>query len=279
MRTRRSVLTLLVAIPLCATLSAQDPATRVADRFHDLNLTDAQATKIAGIQKECQPKIQAAAKELAAVVKDEGEKIRGVLTPEQTQKLQAFKDERKEHRAESLAERFAHLEELDLTDAELSQIADLRKQFRPRMDKVMEGFKGVLTDEQKKAREEAMKAGKKHQEVNESLQLTGEQKQKLETAGKEVCTLFREELDQIRGVLMAEQQAKLADVKDERPDRIRDRWAARIANLRDLNLTDAQKAAIAEIRKDFRPRVHEAGNKLRGAVKEEVGMILDVIKG
>ncbi len=65
----------------------------------------------------------------------------------------------------------------------------------------------------------------------------------------------------------------------ERPDRIRDRWAARIANLRDLNLTDAQKAAIADIRKDFRPRVHEAGNKLRGAVKEEVGMILDVIKG
>jgi hypothetical protein len=54
--------------------------------------------------------------------------------------------------------------------------------------------------------------------------------------------------------------------------------AAAVANAKDLNLTDEQKTAIADIRKEFRPKIHEAGNKLRGAVREEVGMILDTIK-
>jgi hypothetical protein len=34
-----------------------------------------------------------------------------------------------------------------------------------------------------------------------------------------------------------------------------------------------------EIRKEFRPKVHEAGNKLRGLVREEVEQIVSVIKG
>ena len=47
--------------------------------------------------------------------------------------------------------------------------------------------------------------------------------------------------------------------------------AHRIANLKDLNLTDEQKTKIAEIRKEYRPKVHEAGNKLRASVREEIG--------
>jgi Spy/CpxP family protein refolding chaperone len=50
-------------------------------------------------------------------------------------------------------------------------------------------------------------------------------------------------------------------------------------NLRDLNLTEAQKAQIMEIRKEYRPKVHEAGNKLRAAVREELHMIVAVLKG
>jgi Spy/CpxP family protein refolding chaperone len=57
------------------------------------------------------------------------------------------------------------------------------------------------------------------------------------------------------------------------------RWAARIANLDELNLTDEQKAKIADIRKEYRPKVHEAGNKLRAAIREEVDMITNVLKG
>jgi Spy/CpxP family protein refolding chaperone len=51
------------------------------------------------------------------------------------------------------------------------------------------------------------------------------------------------------------------------------------ANLRELNLTDDQKTKIAEIRKEFRPKVQEAGNKLRGTVREEMEAIMAVIKG
>jgi hypothetical protein len=62
-------------------------------------------------------------------------------------------------------------------------------------------------------------------------------------------------------------------------ERVRDRWACRVANLSDLNLTDEQKTKIAEIRQECRPRVHEAGNNLRAAAREEVAQILAVIKG
>jgi hypothetical protein len=55
--------------------------------------------------------------------------------------------------------------------------------------------------------------------------------------------------------------------------------AHRIANLRDLNLTEQQKSQLADIRKEFRPKVHEAGNKLRAAVREEVEQIVAVLKG
>jgi Spy/CpxP family protein refolding chaperone len=57
------------------------------------------------------------------------------------------------------------------------------------------------------------------------------------------------------------------------------RRAHRIANLKDLNLTDEQKAQIMEICKEFRPKVHEAGNMLRAAIREEVEKIDAVLKG
>ena len=50
------------------------------------------------------------------------------------------------------------------------------------------------------------------------------------------------------------------------------------ARIQDLNLTDEQEAKIADIRKEFRPKVHEAGNKLRATVREEVEAIVAVIK-
>jgi len=51
------------------------------------------------------------------------------------------------------------------------------------------------------------------------------------------------------------------------------------ARIQDLNLTDEQETKIADIRKEYRPKVQEAGNKLRATVREEVEAILAVIKG
>jgi Spy/CpxP family protein refolding chaperone len=170
------------------------------------------------------------------------------------------------------------LQDLDLTDAEMAKIAEIRREYRPRIVKALEGLKGILTDEQRKAREEALKAGKKRREVLASLNLTGEQKERVEAVAKEVGTLVRDQMEKIRDVLTEGQNEKLQEFRGERRERVRDRMAHRIAKLRDLNLTDEQKTQIADIRKEYQPRVQEAGNKLRAAVREEVEMIVAVLK-
>ena len=97
--------------------------------------------------------------------------------------------------------------------------------------------------------------------------------------GRDLIPLSPEEMDKIRGVLSDEQQQKLADFREERRERARDRMAVAIANSRELNLSDDQKTRIDEIRKEYRPKIHEAGNKLREAVREELTMVLGVIRG
>jgi Spy/CpxP family protein refolding chaperone len=268
------------ALPAAADEKADQKAAGVlAERVQDLNLTDEQEAKIADIRKESKPKVQEAAKDLAAVVKDEVEKVRGVLTPEQLKKLEAAREERREFRAERLCERIAHLEELDLTDAEVAKIAEMRKECRPKIEKAMTGLDGLLTDEQRKAREEGLKEGKKRTAILASLKLTDEQKEKVRAVGKEVCALVREELEKMRDVLSDSQKEKLQEFKEERKEQVRDRMAYRVATLKGLDLTDEQKAKLADIRKEYRPKVQEAGNKLRATVREEVEAILAVIKG
>jgi Spy/CpxP family protein refolding chaperone len=285
MRTLMAVVALAVGMLVFATLpaaadeKADQKATGVlAEQIQDLNLTDEQEAKIADIRKEFAPKVQEAGKALAGVVKEEVEKVRAVLTPEQIKALEAAKEERKEHRAEGLAQKMAHLEELDLTDAEIAKIEDIRKAFRPKIEKAMQDLASILSDEQKKAREDALKSGKKRKQVLEALKLTDEQKEKVAVVCKAVGALVREELEQIRDVVNEEQKAQLSELKDERKERVRDRMACRIANLKDLNLTDEQKTKIADIRQVFRPKVQEAGNKMRGNVREEVEAIVAIIK-
>jgi Spy/CpxP family protein refolding chaperone len=281
MKALTAVLTVVIGTWFCAQAQAQAQREReaLAERLQDLNLTDEQEAKIADVRKECRPEVEKAAKELAAVVKEEVDKIRKVLTPEQQEKLRAMKEERKERQFEGLCERVAHLRELDLTEGEVAKIADIRKECRPKIEKAMEGLRGTLSAEQRQAREEALKAGKRRREVLAAMKLTDEQKAKVQAVGKEVGALVREEMAQVRDVLTAEQKEKLLELKDERKDRVRDRLAHRIANAKELNLTEEQKAQIQEVRKEYRPKVQEAGNKFRAAVRDEVAQILAVIKG
>jgi hypothetical protein len=44
------------------------------------------------------------------------------------------------------------------------------------------------------------------------------------------------------------------------------------------HLTEEQKTKAATIRDEYRPKIHEAGNKLRGLIKDEVKQIIAVIK-
>jgi Spy/CpxP family protein refolding chaperone len=284
MKTLMAVVALAVGMGACAALSAteergdQKASGRLAARIQDLHLTDEQETRIADIRKEYQPKVQELAKNLAAVLKEEVEKVQSVLTAEQKTKLQNAREETKEMRAESLAEQIAHLGELQLTDGEITQMADIRKEFRPKIENTLNELEGLLTDDQKKARQEALQAGKRGRVALEAVKLTNEVKEKVHTVSKKVGTLFREEMERIRHVLGAEQKEKLQELKEETKERVRDRKAHRIANLKDLNLTEDQKTRIADIRNEFRPRVHEADNRLRATIREEVQAILAVVK-
>src|SRR5262249_55445861 len=119
---------------------------------------------------------------------------------------------------------------------------------------------------------------KSRREVHQALNLTDEQKQKVAAVAKELGAVVRDELAKLRDVLTEAQREKLADLKSEFKDRVRDHVAHRIMSLRELNLTDAQRSTLAKIREEYRPQIHEAANNLRATVREEVAEILAVIK-
>jgi Spy/CpxP family protein refolding chaperone len=140
-------------------------------------------------------------------------------------------------------------------------------------------LEGLLTDDQKKTRQEALQAGKQRREVLEALKLSDEVKEKVHSVSKKVGALFREEMEKLRAALSPEQQKKLQELKEETKEHVHDRMVHRIATLKDLDLTEDQKTRIEYIRKECRPKVHEAATNLRATVREEVEAILAVIKG
>jgi Spy/CpxP family protein refolding chaperone len=279
----------LVSLPgkLAAEEKADQKATKgLAAQIQDLLLSDQQEAKILDIQKEYRPRVQAAGKELVAVIEEELDKIFSVLTLAQKTKIQAFNvGERQTRRAVRRAERLLHLEELDeLEELEFiggdgSQIAEIRKEYRPRIVKPLEGLMGTLNEGQRKAREEALKAGKKRSEMIASLNLSDEQKAKIEAVGKEVGTAVREALEKIRDAMTEGQKQKRQELEQGRREGVRDPIARRILSLKDLKLTDTQKAQIAEIGEEYRPKVQKAADKLSAALREEVEKIIAVLKG
>src|SRR5262245_21292665 len=101
MRTRAVALAAALAAaiwasPLVASrLAEEKEGAGPGERIQDLELTEAQEAKVAEIRKEYTPKVQEAARTLAAAVKEEVDKIRAVLTAEQREKLSSWKDERR----------------------------------------------------------------------------------------------------------------------------------------------------------------------------------------
>lgn len=250
-----------------------------SERMADLNLSEAQMNKVAEIRREYRPKLLSAAKTLGDLVREEVLKVREVLTPEQEELLTALREERRGFRAESLAERMANLEDLDLTPEEIAQIEAIRQEAHPKIVQAMKQLHGMLTEDQRKARDEALHAGLRHGQIRRTFKPTEEQQMKIETVTKQVGSLVREELDKIHSILSKTQQEQLAEMRAERRDQVRDQFAFTVATLQELNLSDDQKAKISAIRQEYRPKVQEAGNHLRSLVREELSAILAAIKG
>ena len=289
MRTTQAVVALVLALSLGTAVAltqvvTERPAFGTADakvlvvEIQDIGLTDEQEARIAAIRKEYRPKIEENAKELKTLATEEVDRIRNTFTPEQRSKIPEILAERKEFKEESLAQAIAGLKELDLTEAELAKIAEIRKEFRPRMEEAEKQLDGVLTDAQKQARKEAIKAGKTRREVLQAINLTSEQRAELENNATELKDLVGNELAKIQGVLSTEQKETLQDLRAERKETVRDRLAHAIANRRDLNLTEQQKDSLMNIRQEFRPKIQEVGDRLRTSIGEEVGKIVAVLK-
>jgi hypothetical protein len=84
-----------------------------------------------------------------------------------------------------------------LTDDEMTKIGKIRSEFRPKFEKTARALEGLLSDEQKRAREDGLKAGKKRKVILSSMKLTDDQKQKVATVAKELGELVKEEAEKI----------------------------------------------------------------------------------
>ena len=67
---------------------------------------------------------------MKTLVKEEVDQIRNVLSPEQLPKVKAILEERKEAKEESLAQSIASLKDLDLTEAEVAKIGEIKNEDR-----------------------------------------------------------------------------------------------------------------------------------------------------
>src|SRR5262245_17929126 len=117
----------------------------------DIELTEEQEARIAAIRKEYGDKIKEDAKELKTLAAQQLDRIRNVFTPEQRAKIQDIIAQKKEFKEECLAHAIANLKELDLTEAELAKIREIRNAYRPKMDEAIKQLDGLLTEDQKKA--------------------------------------------------------------------------------------------------------------------------------
>ena len=105
---------------------------------------------------------------------------------------------------------------LTLTDDQKAKIADIEKEFGPKLVAAQKAGE-VLTPEQKKAAGEAAKAAKAagksgkeaHQAVDAAVKLTDDQKAKQADAKKQVGGLQKELREKVMGVLTQEQKDQI----------------------------------------------------------------------
>ena len=116
---------------------------------------------------------------------------------------------------------------LELSDAQKTKVEELKKELEPKLKAAREASDKILTDDQKKAREEAVKAardaGKSREEFREAIdkavKLTDEQKKKQEEARKSMEELTKSVREKLNLILTPEQQETLKKRQAERQGR------------------------------------------------------------
>jgi Spy/CpxP family protein refolding chaperone len=109
------------------------------------------------------------------------------------------------------------LKGLNLTDDQKTKVEALKKEYGPKVKDAWQKTESVLTEDQKKARGEAMKAakaaGKKGPEafkdVQAAVKLTDEQKAKMDEARKSAQAVRKEVREKFMAMLTPEQKEQL----------------------------------------------------------------------
>ena len=157
------------------------------------------------------------------------------------------------------------LKGLNLTDEQKATVKELKKEYRPRFKAAIDS---VLTADQTKARDDAMKTakaeGKKGHElwqaVRQAVKLTDEQKAKLKEAIK---PLHKDVHEKLLAILTTEQKEQLKQ-KCEKYSVAKSHHAVGMSwrVLKGLNPTDDQKAKVKELRKEYRPKFKAAADSV-----------------
>jgi hypothetical protein len=112
---------------------------------------------------------------------------------------------------------------VEWTEEQQQKIKELQKEFAPKVLEASKKMEGMLTAEQKKARDEAVKAakeaGKKPQEiiaaVQEAINLTDDQKKQVEQVKEEMQAAQKEFFQKVMGLLTPEQKQALREKQKE----------------------------------------------------------------
>ncbi len=116
--------------------------------------------------------------------------------------------------------------EITLTDEQKTKVAELEKEYAPKMKELREQLDKVMTDEQKKARLDVMKEAREkgkegrkgkelQQAIKDAMKLSEEQQKSYDETDKKITALRQEILEKVKPLLTDEQKEKLP----KRPER------------------------------------------------------------
>lgn len=123
-----------------------------------------------------------------------------------------------------MSQLWENLKKLELTGEQKEKLKAIHEETGPKMKAILEKMKGIVTEEQRAAVEEAAKkakeAGKEGRAlfvaVESSIQLTDEQKEKLDKVAPEIRAVQRQMMKGIMGILTPEQQEKMKKMRPTR---------------------------------------------------------------
>ena len=124
---------------------------------------------------------------------------------------------------------FRILQGLDLSADQKAKLEDLKKELGPKLKEAGQKVDSILTDDQKKARADAWKAGQEagksmeeiRQAVEEALKLTDDQKTKMADARKAMGEVMKEAREKMLEILTPEQKEQVQKKMAERMSQMR----------------------------------------------------------